>query len=523
MLRVELGIDADMMNRRTLAIASRPSSPGQMSTKIAGRNGPGRTKIGLVVLVSFCLGLQSCEDRNPVTPLVNVIVAALSTAFPDTGTEKTASAINSESKNSSQTAQPQPDSAAGQKAAEQGSKTPASTTNGNATSGNGPSGTNPAVDANTVTTSSGGRKFVHPGLLQTQSDFDRLIAMLKAKSEPTVSGWQRLINNSHSSLKYSPRPVSLVVRGKNPTHPENYALLFNDAAAAYALALRWKISGDDAYADRAIKVLNAWSSTLTTVDGSSDKFLASGIYGYELANAAEIMRTYKGWSADDFSKFQNMMLTIFYPMNHSFLVNHNGTKIDHYWANWDLCNIASMLAIGVLTDREDIYKEAINYLYGGAGNGAFHKMFWKVYDGGLAQGQEAGRDQGHSMLDIALIGAICQMAWSQGDDLYGYDNNLVLAGAEYVAKYNLGYDVPYTTYKNSDTTQTTISEGSRGPNVRPMWEMLYNHYVVLKGLDAPYVSTFTTLARPEGGGGDYGPNSGGYDQLGYGTLLYTLH
>lgn len=26
----------------------------------------------------------------------------------------------------------------------------------------------------------------------------------------------------------------------------------------------------------------------------------------------------------------------------------------------------------------------------------------------------------------------------------------------------------------------------------------------------------------EGGGGDYGPNSGGYDQLGYGTLLYRL-
>jgi hypothetical protein len=28
--------------------------------------------------------------------------------------------------------------------------------------------------------------------------------------------------------------------------------------------------------------------------------------------------------------------------------------------------------------------------------------------------------------------------------------------------------------------------------------------------------------RPEGGGGDYGPNSGGYDQLGYGTLMATL-
>ena len=28
--------------------------------------------------------------------------------------------------------------------------------------------------------------------------------------------------------------------------------------------------------------------------------------------------------------------------------------------------------------------------------------------------------------------------------------------------------------------------------------------------------------RPEGGGGNYGPNSGGFDQLGYGTLTYTL-
>jgi hypothetical protein len=26
----------------------------------------------------------------------------------------------------------------------------------------------------------------------------------------------------------------------------------------------------------------------------------------------------------------------------------------------------------------------------------------------------------------------------------------------------------------------------------------------------------------EGGGGNYGPNSGGYDQLGYGTLTFRL-
>jgi hypothetical protein len=125
------------------------------------------------------------------------------------------------------------------------------------------------------------------------------------------------------------------------------------------------------------------------------------------------------------------------------------------------------------------------------------------------------------MLDIALLGTFCQMAWNQGDDLFGYDHNRVLLGAEYAARYNLGYDVPYTSYTNSDVTQMTISEKSRG-DLRPIWELLYNHYVVLTHMSAPYVDAFAKKVRAEGGGGDYGPNSGGFDQLGYGTLTFSL-
>jgi hypothetical protein len=36
-----------------------------------------------------------------------------------------------------------------------------------------------------------------------------------------------------------------------------------------------------------------------------------GLQGYEIANAAEIMRTYAGWSATDFARFKNMMLQVF--------------------------------------------------------------------------------------------------------------------------------------------------------------------------------------------------------------------
>ncbi|MFK2917392.1 alginate lyase family protein [Dyella koreensis] len=363
--------------------------------------------------------------------------------------------------------------------------------------------------------------FVHPGALHTQTDFDRMKTQVAQHAQPWTDGWDVLIKNSHASLNWTPRPQAMIYRGYDGTHRENYAVLFNDAAAAYALALRWKVSGDDAYADKAVAILDAWSKTLTGIDGTSDKFLASGIYGYQLANAAEIMRSYKRWPAQDLARFKTMMLNVFYPMNHEFLVHHNGAKIDHYWANWDLANMSSMLAIGILADRHDIYDEAVEYFKHGAGNGSIEHVVWKIYPDGLGQTQESGRDQGHNTLNVALLGAFCQMAWNQHDDLFGYDENRALKGVEYIAKYNLGQDVPYTSYSNSDVTQPTISSNGRG-NTRPVWELFYNHYVVLKGLDAPYLRTAAEKVRPEGGGGNYGPNSGGFDQLGYGTLTYTL-
>jgi hypothetical protein len=205
----------------------------------------------------------------------------------------------------------------------------------------------------------GGGGFVHPGLLHTSADFARMVANIN--NEPWKSGWNALLNNPHASLGYTaPRAVSVVYRGADGVHQENYSLLYNDIAVAYACALRWKIGGDTNYADKAVRIMNAWSSTLTGIDGASDKFLASGIYGYEFANVGEIMRTYNGLAAADLAAFQNMMRNIFYPMNHTFLTTHNGTDPVHYWANWDLCNMASMLAIGVLCDDQSIFDEAIS-------------------------------------------------------------------------------------------------------------------------------------------------------------------
>jgi hypothetical protein len=367
--------------------------------------------------------------------------------------------------------------------------------------------------------------FVHPGLLHTQADFDRMKA--KYTTSPWSGSWTILTNNSHASLSYTPHPQTIVYRGYDGTHSENYGTLFNDVAAAYACALRWKISGDTAYADKAVQIMNAWSSTLTSIQGTTDAALAAGIYGYEFANAGEIMRTYSGWAAADLTSFQNMMKNVFYPINHDFLIRHNNTDVTHYWANWDLCQMASILAIGVLCDDQSLFDEAVDYFKSGAGNGAVAQAVYYVHPGFLGQWQESGRDQGHNTLGIALMGAMCEMAWNQGVDLYGYDNNRFLMGAEYVAKANLiqsgttYYTVPYVPYNNADNVnQTVFATGSQG-NVRPCWALVYHHYVNRKGLAAPYSKMFALQIQPEGGGGNYGSTSGGYDQLGYGTLTCT--
>jgi hypothetical protein len=94
-----------------------------------------------------------------------------------------------------------------------------------------------------------------------------------------------------------------------------------------------------------------------------------------------------------------------------------------------------------------------------------------------------------------------------------------------LCKYNVGQDVPFRTYVNPDQgTATEISDGGRG-DIRPIAELLFSHYDGIKGLNASWTKAYRDLVvkdgdGAEGGGGDYGGSSGGYDQLGFGTLLF---
>ncbi|MEV0636929.1 alginate lyase family protein [Streptomyces sp. NPDC050619] len=369
-----------------------------------------------------------------------------------------------------------------------------------------------------------GPAYAHPGLLHTRADLDRMAAKVKAGAAPYTAGFAKLTANRHAQSGWTPNPQATVFRGSGT--PENYATLYNDVHAAYQNALRGHVSGDETHLDTAVAILNAWSAKLTKLDGSADRFLAAGLYGYQFANAAELVRDHGDF---ELGRFQTMMSDVFAPVSDSFLADHNGAVVTNYWPNWDLAAMACVLATGIFCENKAQVARAVDYFKNGDGMGSLKHAIPVVYDNGLAEWVEAGRDQGHALLGVGLMGTFCEMAWNQGIDLYGYDDSRFLKGAQYVAKWNLGGDVAYTanTRKKgaingwSGTETATEAAGVDPAMTRPIWAMIANHYTKRRGLSASYVTRIAAKSAPEGGGGDYGPNSGGYDQLGFGTLTFT--
>ena len=362
---------------------------------------------------------------------------------------------------------------------------------------------------------------IHCGALHTPEDFEYIKEHLRM--DPWKRGYEVLKENYHSNLTYVANPQTDIRRGVSGD--ENYMIAAHDAAASYQSALRYCLGEGEEYADHSIAIMNGWANTCTLVTGNTNAALAAGLQGYQFAVAAELLRDY--WiekDIDGFKKYQQWMLDVFYVVNYDFLINHFGTPAGHYWANWCLCSLASSIAIAILTDRRDIYNEAIEHLQIGETNGRMTHAINHVFDGeyaNLAQWQESGRDMGHTMLCQGLMGTICQLTWNQGDDFFGYNDNMYLTA---------NMDVPFQPYEREykgnwgiATDQIlTIAERNGSNGAGAIWALAYYHYTKIKGMGtekSQYTKMGMDVSYPEIGG--LGSTSGGYDHLGYGTLMYA--
>jgi len=344
--------------------------------------------------------------------------------------------------------------------------------------------------------------FRHPGVLQSREDLERMRTGVAAMAEPLYSGYKVFAGDSASLADYRMQgPLKMV--GRNPTVGQT--AYDNDANAAYQNAVMWAITGDRRHAEKAIAIIDAWSSTLNEITGR-DAVLMAGLGPFKMVNAAEIIRyTNAGWSEEGILRAEANFKAVVYPVIKDFAPFANG--------NWDAAAIKTSMAIGVFCNDRSIFERALRYYIDGWGNGSL--LHYVINEQG--QLQESGRDQPHAQLGIGMLAECCAIAWNQGLDLYSLDDNRLLKGFEYTAKFNLGNDdVPFSEWldRTGKYHHDRISQQGRG-RLRAVYEQVYNHYVVMKGLSAPFVQQAAEKLRPEGAGRP------GADHPGYGTLLFS--
>ncbi len=342
-------------------------------------------------------------------------------------------------------------------------------------------------------------QFVHPGMLHNRAELQYLRNRIKEGKEPWKSYWELMKADSHAKPDWTPKAIAEVVRGSYNNPNIGASDLGHDAQAAYIQSLEWVFTGDAKYAEKAIEIINSWSYTLKSISGSDQRLLA-GITGYKFCNAAEILKhMYGKWKKKDQEQFIKMMLDIYIPLIKNYCPQCNG--------NWDASMIVTTMCTGIFTDNREMYNVAVEYAKTGKSNGAIPNY---IYESG--QCQESGRDQGHTQLGLGFLGDVCEVAWKQGDDLYGAFDNRVAKGFEYTAKYNLGYEVAYNPVPDvfGKNLHPVISETGKG-NFRPVFEKIYHHYHDVTGLEMPYTKMVLDKIRPEGFH---------WDHESYGTLLY---
>ncbi len=237
-------------------------------------------------------------------------------------------------------------------------------------------------------------------------------------------------------------------------------------------------------ADEALAIINAYAGTLQRLDGHDAPLCL--IQGYDLVRAMTRLSAHKTTAWDE------MLRRAFLPAIRRF-------DADSPYANGNWGAIVNRMRMAMAIEMGDsvLYRESVDYFLHANDNGSLPR-----YISQTGQCQETGRDQGHVQLGLEALAQTCEMAYQVSQspmlceklgeaartDLWGALDNRMLKGFEYTARYNLGHDVPFTTWTDCTGLYNDWTEPD-AMNRGKLWDIYqlpYDHFVGRKGLKMPY-------------------------------------
>ena len=336
--------------------------------------------------------------------------------------------------------------------------------------------------------------FVHPGVLVNRAQLDEVRKRVAAGTEPQKTAFEALKAHKLGALDYTPHPRATVECGPRSKPDIGCKAEQADSEAAYAQALLWYLTGNPAYAQNAVKIMNAWSGTLTGGHTNANAEVQASWSGAVWPRAAEIIRySYQAWTDAEIAKFQNMLTTQYLPsLIHGTC--ENGNK--------ELTMSEAIVNIGVFNDNRAAFDFGIRMWRGRAPATIYLKTdgpkpleafgcglaIWgnkgltpEFVDGLL---QETARDSQHASMAFSGMVDAAETARQQGIDLYAEVGTRMMASMEFQAQY-----LPPNNAKAPESLEF---------NLHPTWEIAYNHFHNRLGKDLPRMAAVIPGNRPTG-------------------------
>ena len=405
---------------------------------------------------------------------------------------------------------------------------------------------------------------IHPGVGVSKALLDNMRDRVRAGDEPWASAFVNF-----SGIGSSQSAPLIRNTGDNPDYvnipgggvgTSGYYVVRNmaqDAHTAWAQTIMWYVTGNEVYRQNAMKLLRNWSQ-VQSIGSIYDEQIRVSLAVYQFTYAAEILRSSTSntsaydWTSDDTTAF----------VSYLDIMKSKYNRWWHFMNQHGMCTMASMGSAIFRNDAND-YALAVqrattnpelgtNYDFTDTANpqirngsilAQIREVTKDVSTGATVpaniQVVEMGRDQAHPYVGLGALSAVAMTSHLQGTkvdpvlgtissaansvNLFRFLNHRLLFGANYLTKYNLGFDVTYIpNYTNQSTTgqiayaPTTSDRGT----IHSTLGILYNYYKYFErrsdmetNESTRYLAQAFSKIYPEGDS---------QDLVGHGVLLYTL-
>ncbi|MCI9525477.1 MAG: hypothetical protein HFH37_00965 [Lachnospiraceae bacterium] len=397
----------------------------------------------------------------------------------------------------------------------------------------------------------------HPGIGMSADQLETMQRHVRAGDEPWLSGYGALINNPKAAL--NPRlffqpdndifihiPGPWAIEGySNPGEFVSQRCQMDSLTAAHQ-ALMWYITGNEQYRRNVFAILDNFALVESAVDHTDFRF---GDVVYNLCFAAEILRYTEcdneelQWTQEDTDKLTGFMNIV-----------HKFYDATWFWMNQHSFNVLGMMGESIFTNDAVMYGKAVERTlvntegeHGGR-NGSVKYQIRKVEKNDLTgeilkepniQLMEMGRDQGHAYGNLGGLSELVASIYAQGTlvdpeegtistaanavNPFEFQDDRLLAGASYLAKYHLGYEVTWIPADSgvSSSSPNGIYKSINGypwkGNLSNYYGIVYNYYKYIAKADMSqekyrYVADAYESIMPEGASGDF---------IGLSTLMFT--